>query len=201
MTETRLDHWSQIYATPDHQGSWFRDSLDESVSALHKVAPHETHTLIDVGAGRQHLSPSAFTPPLETIYLLDLSLPALGLERPHGTDSRYQVIIGDVTTASLPTVDLWHDRAVLHFLTSDEERAAYLNQAARSIRSGGGIVISGFAPEGPSACSGLTVRQSSADELSREFGEYFETIETYESPHRTPNGSEQLFSWFLGRRR
>ena len=89
--------------------------------------------------------------------------------------------------------DIWHDRAVFHFLTADSERAAYVERVAKAVQPGGHVVIGTFGPEGPMKCSGLDVRRYDADSLHREFGPRFRLIDSLKELHQTPFGTTQQF--------
>ena len=192
-----LDHWNQVYAAPDHRGSWFRTSLQESIEAIRLVAPHAPCDILDVGAGRQHLPLSEVFGEAgsATAYALDMSLEILG-----PPDPEIHYIVGDVLTVPLPMVDVWHDRAVLHFFTDEADRATYRERAAAAVRPGGGIVVACFDLDGPERCSGLVVARRSPEQIAEEFADNFAVVERRHSVHVTPSGAEQRFAWFLGRR-
>jgi trans-aconitate methyltransferase len=97
--------------------------------------------------------------------------------------------------------DLWHDRAVFHFLTEPEDRAAYMATLNEAVRPGGWVVLASFAPDGPETCSGLPVRRYDAAGLAEELGEGFELVRQMRERHVTPSGAEQPFTWTLFRRR
>ncbi|MBU6233585.1 MAG: SAM-dependent methyltransferase [Acidobacteria bacterium] len=192
-----LRHWTEVYANPDHQGSWHRPTLNESITAIRRVAPRLPCDFLDIGAGRQRLGLSDVfdEPGTATAYAVDLTLQILGEPRP---DVSY--IAGDVLKLELPKVDVWHDRAVLHFFTDVGERATYRDQVARTVRPGGGVVIACFDISGPEQCSGLPVVRRRPEDLAEEFQELCEVVELNRSVHVTPAGVEQQFSWFLGRK-
>ena len=106
-------------------------------------------------------------------------------------------IEGDITTVALPAAayDLWHDRAVFHFLTAAEDRARYVATAEQSLRIGGTAIIATFASDGPTRCSGLEVARYSPEGLAQEFGKAFALREGFVDVHRTPTGAEQRFSF------
>jgi hypothetical protein len=108
-------------------------------------------------------------------------------------------IEGDVTKLTLPAqgYDLWHDRAVFHFLTDPEERHAYVGAARRSLKPGWHVVIATFGPEGPTRCSGLEVVRYGPEALARAFGEGFRLREDRQEEHRTPTGKPQQFLYCL----
>lgn len=104
-------------------------------------------------------------------------------------------LVGDITDIDLESYayDLWHDRAVFHFLTTAEQRIAYVRQVARSVKPGGHIIVSTFGPEGPTKCSGLEVMRYDAESLHCEFGSRFRLVESSKELHQTPFGTTQQF--------
>lgn len=103
-------------------------------------------------------------------------------------------IHADVTSAwTVPTVDLWHDRATFHFLTDPDDRRRYVDALRRTLKPGGQAVIATFSPEGPARCSGLPVLRYSAATLEAELGAGFELLESVPEQHRTPHGVTQAF--------
>jgi SAM-dependent methyltransferase len=114
---------------------------------------------------------------------------------------RVHWIIGDITNTELSpsAYDLWHDRAVFHFLRSVNERAAYVRQVAKAVRPGGHVLVSTFGPEGPTKCSGLEVVRYDAESLHAEFGVPFRLLESLKELHKTPFGTIQQFLYCLCR--
>ena len=102
---------------------------------------------------------------------------------------------GDTTTTSLPAAhyDIWHDRAVFHFLTHPDDRAAYVAQVRHAVKPGGHVIVAAFGPDGPLQCSGLPVVRYAPDALHAEFGGTFELLEHLREVHLTPTGSIQHF--------
>ena len=97
-------------------------------------------------------------------------------------------------------VDVWHDRAVFHFLTTEADREAYLNSVRRTLRVGGHVVIATFGPAGPEQCSGLEVQRYDADKLSQFFGPEFALLRNLKKQHLTPAGTAQEFTYAVFRR-
>jgi 2-polyprenyl-3-methyl-5-hydroxy-6-metoxy-1,4-benzoquinol methylase len=104
-------------------------------------------------------------------------------------------IVADITQVQLESFayDVWHDRAVFHFLTSIEQRAAYVRNVAKAVKPGGHVIVSTFGPEGPTICSGLEVMRYDAESLHNEFGTHFRLVESLKELHRTPFGTTQQF--------
>ena len=104
-------------------------------------------------------------------------------------------LVADITHVSLKphAYDVWHDRAVFHFLTASQDRLAYVHQVARAVKPGGHVIVSTFGPEGPTKCSGLDVVRYDAESLHREFGAHFRVLESSKELHKTPFGRIQQF--------
>ena len=111
-------------------------------------------------------------------------------------------IAGDVTAPLLDpdSVDLWHDRAVFHFLTDERGRDAYVEQVMRCVRSGGYVLIATFAPDGPKRCSGLDVARYDPDSIARVLGASLHKIAEDRETHETPSGGKQAFAYCLCQR-
>jgi SAM-dependent methyltransferase len=106
-----------------------------------------------------------------------------------------QWIAGDITKVSLPPhlFNVWHDRAVFHFLTDPAQRQAYVQAVLNAVRPGGHVIVSAFGPDGPTKCSGLEVVRYDAESLHHEFGRQFRIEESSQELHRTPWGTTQQF--------
>jgi hypothetical protein len=96
--------------------------------------------------------------------------------------------------------DLWHDRAVFHFLADVGSRRRYLAAARSALRPGGCAVIGAFAKDGPARCSGLPVTRYDAPALADAFGPEFSVVGSRRDEHRTPGGASQMFTWVALRR-
>lgn len=110
-------------------------------------------------------------------------------------------MIGDVTAVELEgsRYDVWHDRAVFHFLTDAKDRAAYVRQVAHAVKLGGHVIVATFEPEGPEKCSGLDVVRYDVGSLHSEFGPKFRVLESVTELHETPWGVPQQFMYCLCR--
>ena len=97
-------------------------------------------------------------------------------------------------------VDVWHDRATFHFLTSRDDQAMYVQRVRDAMPAGGHVVLASFSEAGPEQCSGLPVVRHSVGALSALFGESFELLESFERNHTTPWGAAQAFTHSLLRR-
>jgi SAM-dependent methyltransferase len=200
------NHWQEIYKRKNsREVSWFRPHLEVSLELLLKAGLNSSSRVIDVGGGASTLVDDLLQIGVGDISILDLSAEALEIARQRlgARGGNVKWIVGDLlsTVFTAGQFDLWHDRAVFHFLTSELEVERYAHQVLQAVTSGSHAVIGGFAPDGPERCSGLPVARRSAEDISRLLGPNFELIEERADLHLTPGGSTQSFAYALLRRR
>lgn len=191
-------HWETVYRTkaPDAV-SWYAPHLDTSLALIGRSAASASSAIIDVGGGEATLVDDLLARGYGDVTVLDISAEAIRVARerlgPQGEQVRW--LVADITQADLPQrrYDIWHDRAVFHFLLEPEQRAAYVRQVARAMRPGGSVIVATFGPEGPTKCSGLDIVRYDADGLHDEFGPAFRLVESTVELHRTPFGTTQQF--------
>jgi 2-polyprenyl-3-methyl-5-hydroxy-6-metoxy-1,4-benzoquinol methylase len=197
-------HWDTIYGkkAPDAV-SWYRPHLETSLELIERVTAGRSASIIDVGGGESTLVDDLLLHGYSNLTVLDISQVAVDKtkERLELASEQVNWLVGDVTTIKLkPSVyDVWHDRAVFHFLGSPEERLAYVAQVASAVRSGGHVIVSTFGPEGPTQCSGLDVVRYDADSLHDQFGVRFHLLGSSKELHQTPFGIVQQFLYCLCR--
>ena len=191
-------HWEKIYTekAPDAV-SWYRPHLETSLALIEQAAIGCSTSVIDVGGGESTLVDDLLTRGYENITVLDISQTAIDANRERlGKDSeRVHWIVADITQVELEpsAYNVWHDRAVFHFLTATSDRVSYVRQVARAVKPGGHVIVSTFGPEGPMKCSGLDVLHYDAPSLHREFGIHFRLLGSSKELHRTPFGTVQQF--------
>jgi 2-polyprenyl-3-methyl-5-hydroxy-6-metoxy-1,4-benzoquinol methylase len=181
---------------PD-QVSWFRPHLETSLALIESAAPGRDAAIIDVGGGTSTLVDDLLSRGYTNATVLDISRSALDVakKRLAGAWKSVQWLCADVTRAELPAhaYDLWHDRAVFHFLTQPDQRRNYVSKVISSLKPGGHIIVSTFGPEGPTRCSGLDVVRYDAHSLKAEFGSRFRVVDSSTELHRTPFETDQQF--------
>jgi SAM-dependent methyltransferase len=191
-------HWDGIYATkPPDTVSWYQQSASLSLELIQHIAPAKSSRIIDIGGGASVLVDELVARGFEDVSVLDISPVALDIARQRLGRVAHKVhwIDGDITQVDLGEqgFDLWHDRAVFHFLTDPADRAAYVRQVRRSVRPGGHVIVAAFGPDGPLQCSGLPVVRYAPNALHAEFGRQFMLLEHQTEDHLTPWGAIQHF--------
>jgi 2-polyprenyl-3-methyl-5-hydroxy-6-metoxy-1,4-benzoquinol methylase len=191
-------HWEKVYATKAPEAvSWYRPHLETSLALIERAADARSASIIDIGGGESTLVDDLLARSYENITVLDVSQTAIDVTKKRLGLAAEQIrwLVADVTVAELePGVyDVWHDRAVFHFLTAMEQRIAYFRNVARSVKRGGHVIVSTFGPEGPAKCSGLDVMRYDADSLHDQFGARFRLVESSKELHRTPFDTTQQF--------
>lgn len=192
------EHWETVYSTKPTDGvSWFQDHAEQSLRLIRGTGVPQSAAIIDVGGGASTLVDDLLQDGYWRLSVLDLSAAALAAARRRigARADAVQWLEANITTAVLPAqaYDVWHDRAVFHFLTSPQERQAYVAAVLRSVKPGGHVIVATFAEDGPTECSGLPVMRYSADELHGEFGAPFTLLQHEKEQHRTPFGTVQQF--------
>jgi 2-polyprenyl-3-methyl-5-hydroxy-6-metoxy-1,4-benzoquinol methylase len=191
-------HWEWIYTrkAPDAV-SWYRSHLETSLALIERAANRKSAAIIDVGGGESTLVDDLLARGYENVTILDISETAIEAtkRRLGAAAKRVRWLVADITEIELEprAYNVWHDRAVFHFLTAPEHRITYIRQASRAVKRGGHVIISTFGPEGPTKCSGLQVVRYDAETLQDEFGGRFRLEESLKELHHTPSGTTQQF--------
>ena len=198
-------HWEQVYT---NQGatrvSWFQEHARQSLELIRRTGVARDGGVIDVGGGASTLVDDLLAEGYSKLAVLDLSGAALAAARERLGQRGGEVswLLGDITQIELARhgYALWHDRAVFHFLTSAQEREAYVRAVLRAVKPGGHVIVATFAEDGPEKCSGLPVVRYSADGLHAQFGAPFTLLRHEREEHHTPAGAIQKFIYCMCRR-
>ena len=197
------EHWDDVYRRKSSTSvSWYQASPEPSLQMLDlvRVAPC---SLIDVGGGASTLVDALSERGWFDLTILDIAAPALEIAQ-HRLGRAAQAVdwkVADITCwRPQRTYDVWHDRAVFHFLTSAEARESYKQALASGTAIGSHVIIATFALDGPEKCSELVVQRYSSDTLAEELGPGFQLLEAEIENHSTPGGSSQIFNWCLFQR-
>lgn len=192
------EHWESIYTTKQAtEVSWYKTHLDPSLKVISKLNLTPKSPIIDIGAGASTLVDDLINRKFEDVSVLDISGKALNIAKKRLGRKADKVtwLEADITDVNLPKnhYELWHDRAVFHFLTDAIDRRKYSEVLKSSLKIGGHLIIATFNLNGPSKCSGLDIVRYSPESLLKELGVGFELIESFDEAHQTPFKTIQNF--------
>ena len=196
----RKKHWDKTYATRrSSRLSWYQENPDYSLAMIRRAGRGLDEAIIDVGGGASALVDCLLQAGYQDLTVLDISSTALARVKLRLGDrsSMIEWIEADITDYEADrTYALWHDRAVFHFLTREEDRKSYVNMLRQSLSRGGQVIIAAFAIGGPEKCSGLNIVQYDSRRLARELGSEFRLLEQAAEEHQTPAGAIQKFGYY-----
>ncbi len=200
------EHWERVYADkPVAAQSWFQARADRSIALLRESGVSHAASIIDIGGGASTFVDGLVGSGYTQVTVLDISGAALAAAKERlGADAeRVRWREADVVSAALParSYDVWHDRAVFHFLVHAEQRRAYVAAVLNAVKPGGLVIVATFAEDGPTECSGLPVMRYRAQELHAEFGTPFALLKHEKEAHTTPAGRVQQFLYCVFRKR
>lgn len=193
-------HWETVYQTKAADAvSWYRPHLVTSLDLIAEAVPDRDAAIIDIGGGEATLVDDLLAKGYRQLSVLDISRAAIEVAKQRLGMQAAQVtwLSADALKAPLPQrhFDLWHDRALFHFLITAEQRAAYVHQLIGTLKPGGRVIIATFSPQGPERCSGLDVVRYDAASLQRALGSRFELIDSLLELHHTPWNTTQSFTY------
>jgi SAM-dependent methyltransferase len=199
MAEPRSDHWDAAYrSTQPDRLSWHEASPAVSLAMIDACSLPPRASAVDVGGGTAQLAPALIERGFGAVTVVDLSREALdAAQAAFGTAAgRIDFVCADITHW-IPgeRFDLWHDRAVFHFLTDKHDRDRYIALATESVRPHGFLILATFAPTGPERCSSLAVQRYGADDLAARFAPAFVLRDHLIHTHVTPAGVSQVFTY------
>lgn len=199
----RKQHWENVYQTKtDQDVGWYQDNPETSLKLVEKYGKRKDSQIIDVGGGNSHLSRILMSMGYTNLTILDLSSHALKRSQSRIKNAhQLKWIETDVLSfEAKQQFQIWHDRAVFHFLLSDNEIKKYAEIAAKQIVKGGYLILGTFSETGPKSCSGLPITQYSEKKFQKVFKDNFVFVESFEAAHTTPSGNPQNFIWVVLRK-
>ena len=201
MESEKSRHWESVYSGRDHRlFRWYQPVPELSLELIQQSTADVDAPVIDIGGGASLLVDELHDLGYNDLTVTDLSSQALTIARDRLGDRSDTVawLHGDVTEQRLERMyQVWHDRAVFHFLTEPGSVARYLDRMTQAVASGGHAVIATFDLEGPDSCSGLPVQRYSPDSLQRTLGSAFKAVRFEHESHLTPDGVTQEFTYGL----
>jgi cysteine desulfurase len=193
------DYWQGVYEQKgEEEVSWFQALPQTSLDLIARTGVAQDARIVDLGGGASRLVDALLASGFSRVTVVDIAAAALERARRRlGARASAVTWVASDVAAWTPgsTFDLWHDRAVFHFMVRDEDRNAYLATLRRALRSGGHAIIGTFASDGPERCSGLPVRRYEPEMVAAELGTGFRLVESVREEHVTPGGKVQRFQF------
>ena len=195
-------HWENIYQKKEIDGvSWYQKVPIESLQLIKKYSISNSDKIIDIGCGKSFLADNLLELNYTDISLVDISSNALKEVKDRLQNKSLNFIETDILNFnSNDKYDIWHDRAVFHFITNPEGIEKYISLCNKYINNQGILIIGTFAEDGPLKCSGLEIKRYSVDQISGLFKETFELVESFKILHKTPFDTEQSFTFCVLRK-
>jgi 2-polyprenyl-3-methyl-5-hydroxy-6-metoxy-1,4-benzoquinol methylase len=198
------EHWARVYTDKSPADvSWYQPEPAPSLRALDRLGCDPISSFIDIGGGASNLVDALLDRDWRDLTVLDIAASALeAAKRRLGEEAaKVHWEVADITDwQPSRRYDVWHDRAVFHFLTEPEQRQAYRRALSAGTAAGGLVIVATFALDGPERCSGLPVRRYDAGMLANELGPAQKLLESWREEHTTPRGAQQSFTWCAFRR-
>lgn len=198
-------HWDSVYVSKAETAlSWFQPHSIQSLELIDSASPDRKASIIDVGGGSATLVDDLLARGFADVTVLDIARPALERSKVRlgRAGDRVGWIVADITQwKPARTWDIWHDRAVFHFLTEVDQQDAYVVALKAATKAGATIIMATFALDGPEKCSGLPVKRYSPETLAFRLGSAFALTAHAAETHKTPWGSEQNFIYAVFQRR
>ena len=190
-------HWEKIYQKKKNDGvSWFQEIPTESIELIKKYSSDNSDKIIDVGCGKGFLADNLLESKFKDITLVDISSNALSEINNRLKNQYLSFIETDILDFNSDyKYDIWHDRAVFHFITENKSIDKYISLCNNYINRGGKLIIGTFAEDGPLKCSGLEIKRYSINDLVNLFKENFELAEGFKMLHQTPFDTQQSFTF------
>lgn len=198
----RTEHWNAAYESGDESVSWRQKETPHSLGLIRSVSEPEG-SVVDIGGGSSLLAGELLADGYGDLTVIDISDTGMAIARERlGEDAaKIEWVVADLLDwQPARTFDVWHDRAVLHFLTDPGDRSRYAELLRESVAPGGHAVIGAFAEDGPEQCSGLPVQRHTHEDIGELLGDGFKPISATRQVHLTPGGGEQPFNWVIARR-
>lgn len=209
MEETKSleNHWTAAYTkTPTEKLGWYEAKSKPSLEIIKKLNLDKSAHILNVGAGSTTLIDDLVKESYTNITANDISQNALDniKERLGTAAQQVQFIVDDLTNPKLlkniEAVDLWNDRAVLHFFTEQKDINTYFQLLKDKLKVNAYVIFAEFSLTGAKKCCGLNVKQYDENQLQKELGEDFKLIEKFDYEYTNPNGDPRPYIYTLFKR-
>jgi len=203
--KSKSQHWDNIFsAKQDANLGWYETDLSPTFSLLDNITDWEAATIFIAGVGTSHLVDVLLEKNINLV-VNDISATALdSLKNRVGKSANNMTClcqdISQPITESIPKIDIWLDRAVLHFLQTEENIKAYFNNLNSQLKIGGYVLLAEFSKQGAKNCADLPVHQYDIDEYSSRLGSAYQLISHFDHACINPRGEPRPYIYALFKR-
>ncbi len=203
------EHWNKIYSGKEiNKLGWFEEAPKPSLDLIRKCELNKDAVILDVGSGATTLIENLLKDCYSNIIATDISEVALSIAQENLKKEEAKLvkwIVDDITKpkylTEIDSIDLWHDRTVLHFLTEEKQKEGYISTLKTLVKSGGYVIIAVFSLEGAKKCSGLNVVNYNHKMIARFLGNEFKLLENFSYLYIQPSGGERPYIYTLFKRK
>ncbi len=199
------EHWDKIFSnTEDSELGWYEKDASQTLTLLNQIPAWEKSTIFLPGAGTSVLIEELLSQGAKLI-LNDISIEALNRVKDRLSDKDREIdwLCQDIARpiqGTIPDVTIWIDRAVLHFLTDEDDIYGYFENIIATLKTGGHAIFAEFSKTGPPKCAGLTLHTYSIEELSDRLGSLFKLVSHFDYTYITPGGDPRPYFYALYKR-
>ncbi len=195
-------HWDKAYSNNPHEKlGWFETDLSPSLSLIEATGINKDARILNIGAGSTVLVDELLEQGFKNIIATDISPVSLGNMEERIGSNKVEIIVDDLTNAtnldSIEPVDLWFDRAVLHFFTEEKDQKAYFALLHKLVKKNGFVILAEFALDGALKCSGLDVHRYSNELYQEKLGDEFTLLNTFDYTYTMPSGDPRAYIYSL----
>jgi len=199
------EHWDTIFSnTEDAKLGWYEKDVSRTFELLNQIPEWESATIFLSGVGTSNLIEELLNKSVKLI-LNDISVEAINRVKKRLADRSIDIIwlcqdIASPINSRISQVDIWIDRAVLHFLTDIDDVRGYFENIKSTLKIGGHIIFAEFSKKGAEKCAGLILHRYSIEELSEKLGSSFKLISHFAYTYINPNGDPRPYIYALYKR-
>lgn len=200
-------HWNKVYARVDETKlGWYEADVSPSMRLVKKAGIGPGSRLLSVGAGSTTLVDALLGHGYDNLLVNDISNTALQRiqTRIGKLSNKVEWIVDDLTNATLlneiKPVDLWIDRAVLHFFTEERDQDTYFRLLKNLVYKEGHVIMAEFNMASADKCSGLPVHRYNAALLQEKLGEDFKLVTSFDHDYTMPSGESRSYIYTLFQR-
>lgn len=198
-------HWNNVYLnSPEEKLGWYETDLKPMLDMITKTKFDKSARILNVGAGSTRLVDELLAAGYSNLLATDLSDVALKSLAGRVGDGRIECIVDDLTNPvellRIDPVDIWIDRAVLHFFNEQKDQEAYFDLLYDTVNNNGYALFAEYNLSGADKCAGLPVHRYSTDMISSRLGKEFQLVENFDYSFIMPSGAERPYTYSLFRK-